>query len=89
MSQLRCFIEKAQANTNIHIVVCDNGDFDKWWVIINLINWVCVTCDYYEKRRAYEYDFIWPVIVVDIGLRFFAIMELEQLHFILTHKGFS
>ena len=50
---------------------------------------MCVTCDHYEKRWAYEYDFIWPVIVVVIGLRcFFANMELEQLQFMLTHEWF-
>jgi hypothetical protein len=32
---------------------------------------VCATCDHYKKRWAYEYDFIWPVIVVVIGLRCF------------------
>jgi len=32
---------------------------------------VWVICDHYEKRLAYENDFIWPVIVVVIGLRCF------------------
>ena len=71
MSQLRCFIEKAQANAKIHIVVCEHRDFNQQWVSINWINWVCVTCDHYEKRWAYEWEFEWLVIVVVIGLRCF------------------
>jgi hypothetical protein len=71
MSQLRCFIEKAYANANIHIVVCENEDFNQYWVVINWINWVWVTCDHYEKRWAYKLDFIWPVIVDVIGFKWF------------------
>jgi hypothetical protein len=40
---------------------------------------VWVTCGHYEKRWAYEYDFIWPVIVVVVGLKWIFYHGIEAV----------